>query len=187
MFLADCLLWIMRELELLRGTEARREWLIAGWFVVMVGLLMAANTTWHPSSIFAGGTSSWRGIPSALPKSARAHVAEAVCSDVIEYAARGDSRPARPRSALPPHGPPDARTSDPGSSPRPVQRTGGTAALGCPQSALAGRTAARPSTAPNVNPVKGLLAALWEHSREFNNCWHGGLGYKIPFSREPQG
>lgn len=32
---------------------ARRGWLVAGWFVWLVGLSMAANVTWHPSSRFA--------------------------------------------------------------------------------------------------------------------------------------
>lgn len=42
------------------GTIARREWLIAGWFALLVGLVMAANTTWNPASIFAGEESWWR-------------------------------------------------------------------------------------------------------------------------------
>lgn len=32
---------------------ARRGWLIAGWFMWLVALLMAANVAWHPASIFA--------------------------------------------------------------------------------------------------------------------------------------
>lgn len=39
---------------------AGREWLIAGWFALLVGLIMAANTTWNPASIFAGEDSWWR-------------------------------------------------------------------------------------------------------------------------------
>ncbi|MGH8455327.1 MAG: hypothetical protein ACRESW_12295, partial [Nevskiales bacterium] len=44
------------------GTSARRGWLITGWFVVMAGLVMAANTTWRPASIFSGEESWWRGL-----------------------------------------------------------------------------------------------------------------------------
>jgi len=40
---------------------ARRRWLIAGWFIVVAGLMMAANTTWYPASIFAAENSWWRG------------------------------------------------------------------------------------------------------------------------------
>lgn len=39
---------------------ARRSWLIAGWFVALAGLAMAANTTSYPASIFAGDESAWR-------------------------------------------------------------------------------------------------------------------------------
>ena len=39
---------------------ARRGWLIAGWIVLLVGLLVAANTAWYPSSVFAGQASWWR-------------------------------------------------------------------------------------------------------------------------------
>jgi arylsulfatase A-like enzyme len=42
------------------GSIARRGWLITGWLVLLAGLVMAANTTWHPSSIFAGEESWWR-------------------------------------------------------------------------------------------------------------------------------
>lgn len=31
---------------------ARRGWLVTGWFVLLVGLAMAANALWHPSSRF---------------------------------------------------------------------------------------------------------------------------------------
>jgi hypothetical protein len=37
---------------------ARRGSLITGWFVLLVGLVMAANATWHPASMFAG-PDSW--------------------------------------------------------------------------------------------------------------------------------
>ena len=40
---------------------ARRGWLIAGWFILLAGIAMAANTTWYPASIFAGEESGWRG------------------------------------------------------------------------------------------------------------------------------
>jgi hypothetical protein len=43
------------------GGVARRGWLIAGWLVLIVGLVMAANTTWHPASLFASEESWWRG------------------------------------------------------------------------------------------------------------------------------
>lgn len=37
---------------------ARRGWLVTGWFVLLVGLVMAANANWHPSSQFVS-TGSW--------------------------------------------------------------------------------------------------------------------------------
>jgi len=39
---------------------ASRRWLVTGWFVLIVGLVLAANTTWYPASLFAGETSVWR-------------------------------------------------------------------------------------------------------------------------------
>lgn len=42
------------------GTVARRGWLIAGWLVLLAGLVMAANTTCNPASIFSGEASWWR-------------------------------------------------------------------------------------------------------------------------------
>ena len=39
---------------------AARAWLIAGWFAALAGILMAVNTTWFQSSIFAGEESAWR-------------------------------------------------------------------------------------------------------------------------------
>jgi hypothetical protein len=39
---------------------ARRRWLVGGWFALLAGLAMAANTTWHSSSIFSGDDSWWR-------------------------------------------------------------------------------------------------------------------------------
>jgi Sulfatase len=36
---------------------ARRSWLVAGWFALLVGLAMAANVNWHPSSRFASAES----------------------------------------------------------------------------------------------------------------------------------
>ena len=41
---------------------ARRGMLIAGWFSLLAGLVMAANTTWFVSSIFSGEDSWWRGL-----------------------------------------------------------------------------------------------------------------------------
>ena len=38
----------------------RRGWLIAGWFVLLAGLVMAVNTTLHPASFFSGEVSWWR-------------------------------------------------------------------------------------------------------------------------------
>lgn len=36
---------------------ARRGWLVSGWFALQVGLVMAANVHWHPSSRFASAES----------------------------------------------------------------------------------------------------------------------------------
>jgi len=36
---------------------ARRGWLVAGWFFLLVGLAMAANVSWHPSSRFVSAES----------------------------------------------------------------------------------------------------------------------------------
>jgi hypothetical protein len=44
-----------------KGVAARPMWLIAGWFVLLVGLAMTANTTWFSSSVFASDESWWRG------------------------------------------------------------------------------------------------------------------------------
>ncbi|HEX9706897.1 MAG TPA: sulfatase-like hydrolase/transferase, partial [Steroidobacteraceae bacterium] len=41
---------------------AGRGWLVAGWFAVLVGVLMAVNTTWFSSSIFAAEESRWRSV-----------------------------------------------------------------------------------------------------------------------------
>ncbi len=51
----------LTELAIPGGTIARRVWLIGGWFILLAGLALAANTTWHPASIFAGEESWWRG------------------------------------------------------------------------------------------------------------------------------
>jgi len=45
-----------------RGIGASRSWLVTGWFVLLIGLTMAANTTWHPSSQFAGDPSWWQQV-----------------------------------------------------------------------------------------------------------------------------
>ncbi len=45
-----------------RRVIAHRAWLIAGWFAALCGILMAINTTWLPSSIFAGEQSFWRSV-----------------------------------------------------------------------------------------------------------------------------
>ena len=37
---------------------AKRGWLVAGWFSLLAGLVMASNATWYPGSRFAG-TESW--------------------------------------------------------------------------------------------------------------------------------
>jgi arylsulfatase A-like enzyme len=38
----------------------RRSFLIGGWFALLAGLAFAANTTWHPASLYAGNDSVWR-------------------------------------------------------------------------------------------------------------------------------
>ncbi len=49
---------------------ARRHWLVAGWFAVLTGLVMAANAAWFPASQFAREDSWWRqpvaGFPPAV-------------------------------------------------------------------------------------------------------------------------
>ncbi len=35
----------------------RRGWLVSGWFALLAGLVLAANASWHPASMFAGGVS----------------------------------------------------------------------------------------------------------------------------------
>lgn len=42
------------------GIGARRSWLVAGWFMALAGLVLAANTTLYPSSVFSGEDSWWR-------------------------------------------------------------------------------------------------------------------------------
>jgi len=37
-----------------------RRWLVAAWFVLFVGLAMAANATWFPASLFGSEESWWR-------------------------------------------------------------------------------------------------------------------------------
>lgn len=49
---------------------ARRSWLVGGWFALLAGLAMAANTTWHASSVFAGEDSAWRRDVAGLPPAA---------------------------------------------------------------------------------------------------------------------
>ncbi len=51
----------LTELAFPGGTIARRRWLIVGWFMVLAGLAMAANSAWYPASNFAGDESLWRG------------------------------------------------------------------------------------------------------------------------------
>ena len=51
---------------------ASRRLLVAAWFVLLVGLAMAANATWFPASLFASEDSWWRGqvagfYPVAIP------------------------------------------------------------------------------------------------------------------------
>ena len=43
-----------------RHFAVRRSLLVAGWFALLAGLAFAANTTWHPASLFAGDDSAWR-------------------------------------------------------------------------------------------------------------------------------
>ncbi|MEX0734393.1 MAG: sulfatase-like hydrolase/transferase [Steroidobacteraceae bacterium] len=42
------------------NAQARPAWLIAGWFALLAGMTLAANTTWHPASIFSAEESWWR-------------------------------------------------------------------------------------------------------------------------------
>jgi hypothetical protein len=58
----------------------RRELLIAGWFMLLAGLALAANDAWHPSSIFAGEESWWRGEIAGF---ARIHAAFAAFALVV--------------------------------------------------------------------------------------------------------
>lgn len=51
-----------------RVVITRREWLVTGWMAVLVGLILAANATWHSSSMFAGESGWWsRTIAGVLP------------------------------------------------------------------------------------------------------------------------
>lgn len=62
-----------------RSRTTRREWLVAGWFTVLAGLVLAANATWHGSSMFAGGSGWWRReFYGMLPVQAAGAVAAAV-------------------------------------------------------------------------------------------------------------
>jgi hypothetical protein len=42
------------------GTVVRRGWLITVWLVLLVAIVIAANSTWNPASIFADEESWWR-------------------------------------------------------------------------------------------------------------------------------
>ncbi len=52
---------VVTERAFARGLAVRSRWLIVGWFVLLVGLVMAANATWNSSSIFASDDSWWKG------------------------------------------------------------------------------------------------------------------------------
>lgn len=76
---------------------AKRGSLVTGWFVVLCGIAMAANTTWHPSSIFAGKESIWRAdIAGMRPVQL---VALALALVVILFMWRARSRLCLPRPA----------------------------------------------------------------------------------------
>jgi arylsulfatase A-like enzyme len=50
----------LTEAALPGGGIARRGWLIAGWFVLLAGLALAANATRNPGSVFSPESSWWR-------------------------------------------------------------------------------------------------------------------------------
>ncbi len=49
------------------ASGARRGWWICGWFILLAGLALAINTTFFPSSLFAGDDSWWRNRIAGLP------------------------------------------------------------------------------------------------------------------------
>lgn len=75
--LAYCLARLT-EAALPPAASVRRGWLIAGWFMVLVGLVMTANATLHPSSIFAGEESWWHGRIAGVTPIAAATIALAM-------------------------------------------------------------------------------------------------------------
>jgi hypothetical protein len=78
---------------------ARRAWLIAGWFALLCGILMAANTTWFRSSIFASEDSGWRQLILGLHPIA---IVIAALSLLIVWLAVRAARDLKPRTLLAP-------------------------------------------------------------------------------------
>lgn len=58
--IAAALLALLTERAFPRGVGARRGWLVAGWFILLAGLVLAWNAALHPSSVFADEESWWR-------------------------------------------------------------------------------------------------------------------------------
>jgi hypothetical protein len=79
---------------------ARRRWLVGGWFALLAGLAMAANTTWHQSSIFAGEDSWWRRDVAGLPPAAIAAGLLNLLIAILAIRALPRLRPPRPRHTL---------------------------------------------------------------------------------------
>ena len=112
---------------------------------------------------------------------ARTDCAQAARRPLAGLAPGGDPGPdRRPGPALPVLRPPQPAATAPRRphrTPRPTPRP---RASGRP-CRRAFRASCPPSRAAlNVNPVKGLRAALWEHSGSFNNCWHGWVRLQDP-------
>jgi sulfatase-like protein len=78
---------------------AGRSWLIAGWFAALVGVLMAVNTTWFQSSIFASEESRWRQLILGLHPIA---IVMAALSALILWLAIRATRDLKPRALIAP-------------------------------------------------------------------------------------
>lgn len=79
---------------------ARRRWLVGGWFALLAGLAMAANTTWHASSIFAGEDSWWRRDVGGFPPVAIAGFLLALLALFLAARVLPRLRAPRPRHTL---------------------------------------------------------------------------------------
>lgn len=75
---------------------ARRSWLIAGWFLWLVALLMAANVAWHPASIFADEQSWLAGEIAGLEPVTLALAGTAATILLLAARALLHARPRRP-------------------------------------------------------------------------------------------